>query len=192
MRALRHARRLLAAAAPLLLAAASGCRYDPVPQALINSLGPEHGTPNELHRPGQPCLACHSPYQGATPLFAIAGTVFTTDKASGQLVGLGQVLVQAIDSNGEVRKKCTNSAGNFFVAQSDWMDIEFPLRAEAGLSAGGLSMQSLIGRDGSCATCHKLPDSSSLDMVTGKSQDSAGVILVPATAVDPTDCPGTQ
>jgi hypothetical protein len=49
-------------------------------------------------------------------------------------------------------------------------------------------MQSLVGRDGSCATCHKLPGPDSLDVQTGASRDSAGVIL---TGVIPADggCP---
>src|SRR6185295_5603712 len=75
-------RSLLAAAAiaALFLAAAAGsCRYDPVPQGIIDDLGPEQGAPSEMHRPGQPCLGCHSAYVGAQPQMAFGGTIYTLD-----------------------------------------------------------------------------------------------------------------
>jgi hypothetical protein len=159
---------LLAAALPF----AAGCRYDPVPQQIIDDLGPEQGTPSATHRPGQPCLVCHSNYAGATPAFAVAGTVFARTMDGGIVPAVG-VNVTISDSAAGARTPCTNAAGNFFVTREDWVDITFPLNA----LAGDRGMSSLIGRDGSCASCHKLPDKTSEDPITGASHGSPGVII---------------
>ena len=157
----------------LLPAALAGCRYDPVPQHIIDSLGPEKGTPSATHRPGQPCLVCHSAYVGASPAFAVAGTLFMKNM-DGSLGPAAQVAVTVFDSAGKLRKACSNAAGNFFVKADDWADVTFPIAAQAGER----SMTSLIGRDGSCASCHKSPDAASLDPTTGAAHNSPGVILV--------------
>ena len=171
---------LLAAAIPF----AAGCRYDPVPQEIIDALGPEQGTPSATHRPGQPCLVCHSNYEGASPALAVAGTIFTT-APDGSIIPAVGVEVIVSDSVASLRKACTNSAGNFFVTRDNWVDITFPLNAQAS----DRGMTSLIGRDGSCASCHKLPDKTSEDPVTGAGHRSPGVILLKAPVV--ADCGGT-
>ncbi len=165
---------LLAAALPF----AAGCRYDPVPQEIIDSLGPEEGTPSATHRPGQPCNVCHSAYEGASPAFAVAGTVFlkADDGTIGPAAGVNIVIS---DSAAGLRKACTNTAGNFFVRKDDWVDITFPLTAQAG----NRGMTSLIGRDGSCASCHKLPDAASEDPLTGAGHGSPGMILLDPTTL---------
>jgi hypothetical protein len=167
----------------LVLAA---CRHDPTAQKAIDALPTDDPTPNDLHRPGEPCLACHSTYQGATPAFAVAGTVFSID-AAGNLSPAAHVRVTIADSAADLPKTpCTNAAGNFYVKKEDWADIAFPLKVRG---CGGRSMQSLIGRDGSCGSCHKLPSDASIDKNTGAAHDSPGVILVDAmTSVDAT-CP---
>mgnify|MGYP006976433805 CR=1 FL=1 len=71
-------RSVLSAACAAALLLGAGCRYDPVPQAIIDSLPPDDGEPGPNHRPGQPCNVCHSKYGGATPVFAVAGTVYPT------------------------------------------------------------------------------------------------------------------
>lgn len=159
---------LCAAALPFVV----GCRYDPVPQKIIDDLGPEVGEPSATHRPGQPCLVCHSNYEGASPAFAVAGTVFmkNTDGTIGPAAGVNVIIS---DSASGLRKACTNAAGNFFVQRDDWVDITFPLNAQAG----NRGMTSLIGRDGSCASCHKLPNATSEDMVTGAGHISPGGII---------------
>ena len=159
---------LCAAALPLLV----GCRYDPVPQQIIDDLGPEVGEPSATHRPGQPCLVCHSNYEGAAPAFAVAGTIFAT-AADGSIGPAAGVNVVISDAAAGLRKACTNAAGNFFVRRDDWLDITFPLNAQAG----NRGMTSLIGREGSCASCHKLPDATSEDKITGAGHVSAGVII---------------
>jgi hypothetical protein len=158
----------------LIAAAASGtCRYDPVPEDIIDRLPDEEGEPAATHRPGEPCVACHSTYEGADPPLAIGGTIFTVD-ANGDLSGAPGVLVEVSDSEGDSRKACTNQSGNFFVEDDKWPDPVFPLTVQAG----SRTMQSIIGRDGSCATCHTLPNELSLDPKTGAGRSSAGVIVV--------------
>lgn len=180
---------LLALALSTLGPLVGACRYDPVPQDIIDALGEEKGTPSAKHRPGQPCLACHSKYEGAEPLMAVAGTLYALDLADNKLLPARNIRVTILDSKGGTRKACTNSAGNFYVAQENWQDITFPILP----TAGGTTMKSLIGRDGSCASCHRLPgdESGSLDPLTGAGRDSAGVIVVDANAADP-DCGGGQ
>ena len=170
------------------LGAGTSCSHDPVAQEVIDGLGEETGTPSATHRPGQPCLACHSKYGGAKPEMAVAGTIYSLDPMTKTIAPAKNIRVFIRDSSansGTTRRACTNSAGNFFVAKENWLDIVYPLTP----TAGGITMQSLVGRDGSCASCHKLPDESSLDPVTGAGRDSAGVIIVGAAAADP-ECGG--
>ncbi len=174
------------ALAALAAALAAGCHYDPAAQDVIDALGPEEGTPSATHRPGQPCLACHSKYGGAQPAFAVAGTVYALDDTMTKIVPVKNVRVTITDSSTDThasstKKACTNSAGNFYITQENWADITYPLAP----TAGGKPMTSLVGRDGSCASCHKLPGDDSLDPITGASRDTAGVILVDANAADP-------
>jgi hypothetical protein len=161
---------------PIALAvvgAALSCRYDPVPQDLIDSLGEEVGEPSELHRAGQPCVACHSTYEGAKPAMALGGTVYYQNSA-GQILPAPNVLVRVTDSQNTERKACTNEVGNFWIDRDKWEDITFPLEVRAG----GRRMQSIVGREGSCAACHTLPNDTSLDPITGAARDSAGVVVV--------------
>ncbi len=170
--------------AALAAGLACGCRNDPVPQAIIDGLPPDSSPNGPLHRPGQPCLACHDNYGGATE-FAVAGTLFALDSTGTKLVPAPNITVNVLDSSpngGSSLHACTNSVGNFYILSSNWTDITFPLSP----TAAGLSMQSLVGRDGSCATCHKLPGPTSINAVTGAGHASAGVILVDPTKTDPT------
>ena len=66
----------------------------------------------------------------------------------------------------------------FFVKSDDWEEITFPLAA----IAGDRSMNSLVGRDGSCGSCHLTPTKDSADPNTGAAHDSPGVIIVDPTA----------
>jgi hypothetical protein len=173
-------KRLDLLASLVLAALAASCRYDPAAQDVIDALGPETGTPSETHRPGQPCLACHSKYGGATPEFVLAGTLYSLDVNTKKLVPANNIQVLVQDSMNVTFKACSNTAGNFKVLREDGTDPVFPLSP----TAGGRPMLSLTGRDGSCASCHKLPDPNSvdtLDPVTGAGRSSAGVILVDPT-----------
>ena len=155
--------------AALLLAA--GCRYDPVAADAIKDLGDEKGTPSATHRPGQPCLACHSKYGGAKPEMAVGGTVYAiSGKTEKKLVPAKDIRVTVLDADGDTRKACSNSAGNFWVPKEYWGDVVFPLAPVAG----GIVMHSLVNRDGSCASCHGLTPSPT----------SPGPIYVNATLPD--------
>jgi hypothetical protein len=196
-------------ALPLALLAcaalAAGCRNDPAEQQIIDSLGPEKGTPSATHRPGQPCLACHSTYGGATPQMAVAGTLYGLSASGTSLVPAKNIRVVLLDSSGQdgqpgvTRTACSNSAGNFYVLASDWADPlpVYPLYPRVGVTATskGTGMVSLIGRDGSCATCHVIPSlvpaADLINPVTGAGHASAGVITVDPTQTDPT-CEASQ
>jgi hypothetical protein len=181
-RSLLRAAGLMSALAALVSIGVGACRYDPVPQDIIDSLGEETGTPGPTHRPGQPCLVCHSTYEGATPAMAVGGTVYTQDEM-GALVPASRVIVTITDTAGDSRKACTNSAGNFYIEKSKWNDIAFPL----AITAGDRKMRSLVGRDGSCASCHKNPAEGVAGV--GATFDSPGVVIVSADAID-MSCPG--
>jgi hypothetical protein len=160
-----------------------GCNgTDPLPQEVIDGLPAEEGSPSATHRPGQPCLACHSTYGEATPALAIGGTVYKQDLATQALLPAPGVRVLIDDSTGDSRIACTNSAGNFFIEKEKWAELTFPLK----VSAGPRRMASIIGREGSCATCHKYPAGPPPDV--GEAKDSAGVILVEEGDVDPMTC----
>lgn len=165
-----------------------GCRYDPVPQEAIENLPPEDAAgPSELHRPGQPCVLCHSDYWDAEPHLAIGGTVFEQNPATGQLIPVEGVFVTVFDSAGASQKACTNAAGNFFVRQEDWTEAAFPLTVQVG----NRFMRSLIGRERSCAACHALASQSRIDVdptvnpSTGAGRTSAGAILVERATIPP-------
>ena len=172
----------LALTAALLAALGAACRYDPVPQEIIDSLGEETGTPGPMHRPGQPCLACHTTYEGATPAMAVAGTIYTQNEEGG-IVPAPSVVLSISQSSGGPRKACTNAAGNFYIEKEDWDDITFPL----AVTAGDRTMLSLIGRDGSCGSCHKLPADPAKGG-TGATFDSPGVVLVGIEATNDPSC----
>jgi uncharacterized membrane protein YgcG len=164
------------------------CRRDPVPQAAIDDLPPEDpGGPSELHRPGQPCVLCHSEYEGADPALAVGGTVWQQNPTTLELGPVEGVFVTVYDSAGASQKACTNSAGNFFVRLEDWNDAKFPFTVQVG----NRFMRSLIGRERSCAGCHKLATKTRVDRdpfidpSTGAAHDSAGAILVDPAAIPP-------
>lgn len=173
----------------LLLGALAGCG-DPYRDRLIEGLPDED--PNvprgELHRSGQPCLACHSNYGGAPP-FSIGGTIFTEAKPTETPTMLAGYTVRVYDSEGKARDVVSNACGNFFILRDDW-DPAFPLRAELyqpnpdkpGKLIQVVVMSSRIARDGSCAGCH----------VGHRSPLSPGFVYVPGTepASEPTPgCP---
>ncbi len=162
----------------VLSAAVSSCS-NPVTDAKIEALGGEaEGVePGEFHRPGQPCVLCHSPTGDGSPEFVIGGTVFSDPGTFQKPVE--DVEIVLYDAVGDVFTAKTNCIGNFYIERGDLVP-QFPLAAEircptyspAGekLEDGEgepirkvISMNSWISRDGSCAGCHTLrgrqPDS---------------------------------
>lgn len=172
------------------VASFSGCGTDPIPQAIIDGLpGEDSGGPSATHRPGQPCLVCHSTYGEAQPPLVIGGTVFKENTMSGALEPAPGIKVIVYDSSGDSRVACSNAAGNFYIEKDNWEDITFPLKSFVGNAPR--RMQSIIGREGSCANCHKLPSADRPDAdATGRGRDSPGVIIVEDGEESPELCPG--
>lgn len=166
---------LAAAGIALSGALVLSCRYDPVPQEIIDDLGDDYGSGAD-HRAGQPCLACHSAYAQVAPQMTFGGTVYTKDP-DGNIIPASGVTVAVFDSAGDSRLSCSRPSGNFYLEKKDWKEVEFPLTVKAGSKR----MRSLVGRDGSCGSCHKVPDPENAperDPVTGEGHDSAGMIFV--------------
>lgn len=152
----------LAAAAALV-----GCG-NPSADVRIEALGPEAPgvEPSENHRPGQPCVLCHSAYGGAEPEMAVGGTIYSIptamEDATGQVVQPVPVFgatVILFDAFGTKKTATSNCVGNFWIPTSDW-EPAFPIYAEVSFELPGTgqqkrtAMSSWIQRDGSCATCH--------------------------------------
>ena len=138
----------------LVLGAASAASCDPVEGDAITALGGEAPGVRRgpLHRPGQPCLLCHDGAIGDPPAFSIAGTVFETPTSA---LAEDGATVSLTDANMSQYVATTNGAGNFYLTPSEWSPV-FPLSAITVTSASGMTvtMQSNVGRDGACATCH--------------------------------------
>ena len=151
--------RMKRAAFAVILAAAafaSGCD-NPVLDDKVAALGPED--PNvpvgPLHRPGQPCVACHQDGGPAALQFSFGGTVYqdeVTKKA------LSAALVVLTDANGKHKEAETNCVGNFYVEAVDFQPT-FPVHVELVYGGMTATMLSHIGIDGSCADCHTGKDS---------------------------------
>lgn len=143
--------------------ALAGCG-NPVVDSRIAALGDEdpNVAASEFHRAGQPCVLCHSVYEGATPELTVGGTIFATPTDPSPIPVDG-AMVTLTDSRGEFRVVPTNCVGNFYVRKDEW-DPAFPLQAVISYNlpaaAGAIGelgqkpMNSRISRDGSCATCH--------------------------------------
>ncbi len=151
-------------------AIAAACNADPVHTSEVNALGPEAPgvPPGENHRAGQPCLVCHGPEGPAKTQFLVAGTVFYGPSSTNSAVPVGVegATVTIEDDTTAIQTFQTNCVGNFFVRPEDWPGAggpQFPLLVTvSGTNAKGqpssVSMQSHIGRDGSCGSCHLLND----------------------------------
>jgi hypothetical protein len=129
---------------------------DPVRNAVIDSLGSEDPSVRRgpLHRPGQPCVACHSEAGGASP-FSLAGTVVTEFAAKKPV---GNVSVAIVDAARRTFTATTNCAGNFFIRESEYAPT-YPAWVTIRLGTLEREMSSPWYREGSCATCHVHPRS---------------------------------
>jgi len=154
-----RAAHVVAAIGVMAAAAASTSCTDPVYDSQIQALGDE--APNvptgDLHRPGQPCVLCHSSTGPASSRqFAIAGTVFTT--LTPPLKPEAAVEILMVDANGSSPKKpiFSNAAGNFFVDTQDWPELAFPVKVQIYKQGLRRPMVSHISREPSCAGCHAI------------------------------------
>lgn len=161
---------LLIALACALLPVLAGCG-NPAIDTITATLGDEDPNvrPNKNHRPGQPCLACHGPYYGASPRMSVAGTVFASPSAVDP-IPVPNVQIRLFDTNGtaELLQIFSECSGNFYVNYSDEkgqalffplaVRIECPEPEDTSASAPKpihLSMQSRVSREGSCNACHR-------------------------------------
>lgn len=141
-----------------------GCT-DPVRDRRIEALGGED--PNVPvgpdHRPGQPCVLCHSEGgPAADKPFAVAGTIYETP--SPKSPGAEGIVVKFVDGRrrGPRTSPRTGPSGNFFVPESEWPDLTFPFAV--GLYRDGeiepvVRMTTLVNREPSCNACHVRNDS---------------------------------
>lgn len=167
--------------------AATACG-NPVTDIRIDKLGPEARGVDEgpFHRPGQPCVLCHSAYGGASPEMAIGGTIFGQptlgDEQPIPVLGAKITLVDAFGIKNP-KPVITNCMGNFWIPKEDW-DPGFPLAVDIECPSPGSKrlMSSRISRDGSCARCHDGPPS----------QGSPGWVVCGSSYPPPTanSCPG--
>ncbi|HKU43151.1 MAG TPA: hypothetical protein VJR89_33555 [Polyangiales bacterium] len=140
------------------LIVASAC-VDPVFEAQLDALGPEAPDvpAGPLHRPGQACLVCHDGAQSGVARYTVAGTVYAY---RGEPEPAPGVHVELVDARGERFEAETNCAGNFYV-RSDQLEPEYPLWTSLIAGDYRIDMQSRVGRDGSCGSCHGEPVSPS-------------------------------
>ena len=154
----------------LLAALVLGCGWDPLLDAQIAALGSE--APNvprgPLHRPGQPCAACHRP-DGHAPAFTVAGTIYRDPVA---LIAVADIPVALIDAAGKTFTTHTNCVGNFYVRPNEFSPTP-PMWVSVQSGPVPFKMESPIHREASCAACHFDPGG----------RDTAGHIFV---ADDPT------
>ncbi len=145
----------------LLLAGASSSCTDPVFDAQVEALGDEAPGIAEgpLHRGGQPCVLCHSKYGPASDhVFVVGGTIYESADAKTLPAAGVEVLIVDSGGNSPATNPVTNEKGNFFVRPGDWSGVpRFPMRVAIARGSQSLAMASHIGRDGSCATCHRAP-----------------------------------
>jgi hypothetical protein len=136
-------------------ASAAACFVDPVHDDEVSALGPETpGVPRgPLHRPGQPCLVCHGGSGPASHQFSVAGTAFALKD---QNQPLPTAIVSLADENDASVDLEANAAGNFFVTPGEY-EPYWPVHVQLALGNISATMNSHIGRDGSCADCHYEP-----------------------------------
>lgn len=152
---------------------------DPVRDQAIERLGGEDPRVPQgpEHRPGQPCVLCHSDGGPASKFkYAVAGTVFETSSPDSN--GAEGVQVFLKDTENVQRTYDTNAAGNFFIPESDWPDLKFPFIV--GLLKNGkvIPMTSTVNREGSCNFCHRPGPGSPYALPGDDPRSSIGQIFV--------------
>jgi hypothetical protein len=160
----------------VLVAVAGLFACNPVRTDALNALpGEAPGVRNgPLHRPGEPCLLCHDGAIGDPAAFSIAGTVFAEPSST---VGVDQARVSITDATGVTYDSITtNAAGNFYITPNEWSPA-FPILKVSVTDTSGLTvtMQSEVGRDGACASCHFDPAGSDSPGHVSMVEDDGGV-----------------
>lgn len=161
------------------LACWSASCTDPVNDRAIERLGEETGAgPGPEHRPGQPCVLCHSDGGPAERKLVIGGTVF--ESSSPQSKGAAGVTVLFIDASSAQRQTETNAAGNFYILEEEWPDLTFPFKVGLLANNKPIPMTTTVNREGSCNFCHKPNPGSPLAIPGDIPRESIGQIYVGA------------
>ncbi|HEY4118626.1 MAG TPA: hypothetical protein VGM56_12260 [Byssovorax sp.] len=136
----------------LLAALALAACADPVHDEAVAALGPEAPgvSPGPLHRAGQPCLVCHDGSGPADAVFSFGGTLYQVSGRGTPAVG---AFVHLRDEAASTYLTESNCVGNFFVQADDYTPVD-PVHVSVSFETQSATMQSHIGRDGSCASCH--------------------------------------
>lgn len=126
---------------------------DPAHDAAVDALGGEAAGVRRgpTHRPGQPCLTCHGGSGPGEPDMVVGGTIHAARGGSAPLEG---VTITLTDATGAQRSSVSNAVGNFYVFASEWSPV-FPLSVTLSYGDERAEMTTPIGRDGSCASCHR-------------------------------------
>lgn len=183
--------------AVVVLAMFGGCSLDPVQNGSIQALGDEDPAipQGKYHRAGQPCVLCHSTTGPASDKpFAVAGTVFVDPFGRR---GSKQTWVRVRDGENRQVCKTTNCKGNFFITDDEFGSSfdgkagpAFPLLVSVHRSLPGnpsgkfRAMQSHIGRDGSCAGCHRPAPPAADGKAVVASFDTPGVVRLYETEAE--------
>lgn len=170
----------------MLVGVGSGCS-DPVQQGRIADMGNEIADipVGEFHRAGQACVVCHSDNGTSSVIFSIAGTIFAGPTVK---TGVANAEVRMTDSVGTKFIAHTNCVGNFFVKPDEWTP-KFPILVAIAKNGTVRGMNSVIGREPSCGTCHTTsvdrdPSSQNIQVYLYGTDEPAG--SAPATCpVDP-------
>ncbi len=122
--------------------------------SLAIALGIAACVPDEgpLMRPGQDCLACHSPEAPSgqhAKDWSLAGTVYAALDADPN-AGVEGDGVEVTDSAGFAFSLRTNQAGNFYSAET----VRFPLAVCVSRGGAKSCMQSPVA-SGACNACHQ-------------------------------------
>jgi hypothetical protein len=154
-----------------LAAALASC--DPVHSQAIAALGNEAPgvRTGPLHRPGQPCGTCHDGTIGNPRQFSVAGTIYVNQSENVPATNVGVTLTSA---DGMSYTATTNAAGNFYVLPNEFTP-QYPMNVLITSDTVIVRMSTLIGREASCATCHRDP----------AGPTSAGHVFMPADGVTP-------
>jgi hypothetical protein len=172
--------RMLLAGISCAVAAATllSCINDPVRNTREEAFGDDFSEPkgfegSAYHRPGQPCVDCHSKRGGNSPSFSVAGTVFwgtcnvlKEEEGNAQVVeakcnrvGVRDAEVRFVFGSGGTKCVVTNCAGNFFLPETE-VDFPFLVSVSKRTPNGTIyesKMTGHVSRDGSCAGCHDNP-----------------------------------
>jgi hypothetical protein len=139
-----------------LLLALAFAACDPTHSNAVDALGDEAPGVRRgpLHRAGQPCLTCHDGAIGDPSAFTVAGTIFESADGLSPAVG---ATVHLTSANGAEASATTNEAGNFYLTSREYTPA-YPMKVDVTYARlPNVKMASNIGRDGSCADCHRDP-----------------------------------